>query len=203
MALVAGYTVTDIRSLGISGNVTLYASIVVTNVIRTTVLSIVNIITAIYLLVNVYSPITLYILWPVTSICLLVLIGYDTNITNAMRRIKSNSEQSQNNDQKHHTARNSLTNDFSSIPHSTRKIVRTRRNNEFGFNEDDLEMIQESSSQGQQERVRPEPIQQNINPLEDLQQDHSQEDSNVPHTTVMDMPGPSTVVNSSESLKTY
>lgn len=134
-----------------------------------------------------------------TSICLLVLVGYDTDITNAMRRIKSNSEHNQNNDQKHYTAKNSLTCDFSSIPHSTREIVHTRTNNELGFNDEDLEMLQESSSRGQRESVRPEPIQQDIYRLED----YSQGDPSVSHSTVTNMTGPSNDENTSESLKTY
>ncbi|GAA5815548.1 hypothetical protein MFLAVUS_009060 [Mucor flavus] len=116
-----------------------------------------------------------------------------------MRKIKSNSENNQNNDQKRHTARNSLDSNFNTILRSNRKIVRTRTNNEFGFNEDDLEMIQESSSQGQRESVQLEPIQQDVNPLEN----HSQGDPSVPHSTVMNMTGPSNVGNSSESLETY
>ncbi|KAI7898263.1 uncharacterized protein BX663DRAFT_564919 [Cokeromyces recurvatus] len=73
----------------VQGNVNLYISVVLSNVIRTVVLTIVSIACAVYYLSTYRDPILPLIIWPVTNVFFILLIGYDTNITNALKSVRS------------------------------------------------------------------------------------------------------------------
>ncbi|KAI9359721.1 hypothetical protein BD770DRAFT_319508, partial [Pilaira anomala] len=92
-----------INSTGARGNINLYISVVLTNAIRTAALSVVNIFATVYHILNI---INIYIVWPIVSIVLLITVGYDTNITYTIKRLRDQSQQGNDS----HTIRNTLLN---------------------------------------------------------------------------------------------
>ncbi|KAI9471998.1 MAG: hypothetical protein EXX96DRAFT_653175 [Benjaminiella poitrasii] len=73
---------------GVQGNFNLYISVIVANVIRTIILSLISIGCAIYYLTNIRNPVLILIIWPVTNMFFIILIGYDTNITQAIKNMR-------------------------------------------------------------------------------------------------------------------
>ncbi|KAL9538707.1 hypothetical protein MBANPS3_010729 [Mucor bainieri] len=83
--------VTHIRRLHadrVGGNVDLYKSVVISNAIRTILLSIVNLVCTVYYLVANDNPTMVLIVWPVSNMFLIALVGYDTDITKSINHCK-------------------------------------------------------------------------------------------------------------------
>ncbi|CAO3654484.1 unnamed protein product [Mucor fragilis] len=72
----------------VGGNVNLYTSVVISNAIRTIVLSVVNLVCTVYYLIANDNPTMVLIVWPVSNIFLIALVGYDTDITISINHCK-------------------------------------------------------------------------------------------------------------------
>ncbi|KAG2199817.1 hypothetical protein INT47_009430, partial [Mucor saturninus] len=75
--------------MGVEGNMSLYVSVVLTNAFRTFILSIINLICTVYLFVDNSDPANVLVIWPISSIFLILMIGYDTDITKTIRQLKT------------------------------------------------------------------------------------------------------------------
>ncbi|KAK4515017.1 40S ribosomal protein [Mucor velutinosus] len=89
--MITSILVTHIRRMyadQIGGNVNLYKSVVISNTIRTIILSIVNLICTVYYLIANDNPIMVFIVWPIGNMSLIVLVGYDSDITRSINHCK-------------------------------------------------------------------------------------------------------------------
>ncbi|KAF7721611.1 hypothetical protein EC973_004358 [Apophysomyces ossiformis] len=68
-------------------NTTLYFAVVCSNVVRTLALTVVNFISAIFIIMEHDSEIIM-LLWPVINFFFITLVGYDADVTKALRRIR-------------------------------------------------------------------------------------------------------------------
>ncbi|KAI8882419.1 hypothetical protein K501DRAFT_251539 [Backusella circina FSU 941] len=68
-------------------NKRIYTSVIYHNVIRTTCLTAVNLISAIFIIIKSKSR-NLMILWPIINIFFVVLVGYDSDVTKAIRQLR-------------------------------------------------------------------------------------------------------------------
>ncbi|GAN01742.1 hypothetical protein MAM1_0011c01177 [Mucor ambiguus] len=93
--------VTHIRRLHadrVGGNVRLYKSVVIFNATRTIILSMVNLVCAVYYLAANDSPAMVFIVWPISILFLIALVGYDTDITKSINHCKRLFSTTQTND---------------------------------------------------------------------------------------------------------
>ncbi|RCH99239.1 hypothetical protein CU098_010439 [Rhizopus stolonifer] len=84
-AIISAILVSHIRSLTFGDmrtSITLYTSVIYNNIIRTVLLTIVNIISAAFIFT--YTM----IIWPVTNIGFVLLIGYDSDITKTIQKLR-------------------------------------------------------------------------------------------------------------------
>lgn len=88
---IAFILVTHIRRLyadRVDGSVNLYKSVVISNAIRTILLSIVNLVCTVYYLVANDHLTMVLIVWPISNMFLIALVGYDTDITKSINHCK-------------------------------------------------------------------------------------------------------------------
>ncbi|KAI9264053.1 hypothetical protein BDA99DRAFT_508253 [Phascolomyces articulosus] len=71
---------------GTQGNISTYIGIVVQNIIRTTILTVVNLISAVFIIQKITSY-GIVVLWPVVNVLFVLLIGYDADLAQAMRHL--------------------------------------------------------------------------------------------------------------------
>ncbi|KAI8887319.1 hypothetical protein K501DRAFT_175735 [Backusella circina FSU 941] len=72
----------------IRGNVSLYISVLVSNVFRTVILTVINIISTTYFFTSNANTAAFIFLWPVSNILYIILIGYDTKIADTVRYLQ-------------------------------------------------------------------------------------------------------------------
>ncbi|KAF1802340.1 hypothetical protein FB192DRAFT_1280001, partial [Mucor lusitanicus] len=94
-SMITFILVTHIRRLHadrVGGNVNLYKSVVISNAIRTILLTLVNLVCTVYYLVVMYTandnPTMVLIVWPISNMFLIALVGYDTDITKSINHCK-------------------------------------------------------------------------------------------------------------------
>ncbi|EIE77800.1 hypothetical protein RO3G_02504 [Rhizopus delemar RA 99-880] len=79
-----------IRSLALDDmriNIILYTSVIYHNVIRSVLLTIVNLISAIFMITR-YTNDYIMLVWPIINIVFVVLVGYDSDVTKAIRKLQ-------------------------------------------------------------------------------------------------------------------
>ncbi|KAG2219735.1 hypothetical protein INT45_007774 [Circinella minor] len=77
-----------LRATRTQGNVSSYIGILIQNIIRTTILTIVNLISAIFILEKTTIR-GIMVIWPIVNLLFVVLIGYDADLAQAVRRLHS------------------------------------------------------------------------------------------------------------------
>ncbi|EPB87652.1 hypothetical protein HMPREF1544_05535 [Mucor circinelloides 1006PhL] len=75
----------------IGGNISLYKSVVISNAIRTILLSMVNLVCTVYYLIANDNPTMVLVVWPINNIFLIALVGYDTDIIKSINQCKRSS----------------------------------------------------------------------------------------------------------------
>ncbi|KAG0188120.1 hypothetical protein DFQ28_005349 [Apophysomyces sp. BC1034] len=70
------------------GNTSLYFAVVLHNVMRTFVLTIINLAAAIYIVTNNQANVVM-LMWPIGTLCFIILIGYDTDLTETIRKLRN------------------------------------------------------------------------------------------------------------------
>ncbi|CAO3632436.1 unnamed protein product [Cunninghamella echinulata] len=81
--IISYILITHIRRLedvGIPMNLTLYIGVIVNNIIRTVALTIVNLISGIFLIRSMSGE-SIMLVWPIINLFVVVLIGYDSDVT--------------------------------------------------------------------------------------------------------------------------
>ncbi|KAI8079660.1 uncharacterized protein B0P05DRAFT_587109 [Gilbertella persicaria] len=80
-----------IKKLNISGyneSMNMCTSVILSNVIRAAILSVTNLASALSYIYISDNPFTSFVIWPFANILFVTLIGYDTQITNALKQLK-------------------------------------------------------------------------------------------------------------------
>ncbi|KAI9281044.1 hypothetical protein BY458DRAFT_430018 [Sporodiniella umbellata] len=82
--------ISHIRSLDLGSirvNISLYTSVVYNNIIRTVLLTIVNTISAVFIITRNKNE-YIMLVWPIINIIFIVLLGYDSDVTKAIRQLQ-------------------------------------------------------------------------------------------------------------------
>ncbi|KAG2195528.1 hypothetical protein INT46_006185 [Mucor plumbeus] len=88
--MISAILISHIRSLvsdRMKVNKLLYTSVIYHNVIRSVCLTIVNLISAIFIIMKNHVD-TIMLLWPIINICFIILVGYDSDVTKAIRKLR-------------------------------------------------------------------------------------------------------------------
>ncbi|KAG0765217.1 hypothetical protein G6F60_004995 [Rhizopus arrhizus] len=88
--IISAILIMHIRSLTFGDmriSITLYTSVIYNNVIRTFLLTIVNIISAAFIFTSNGNKYTM-IVWPVTNIGFILLVGYDSDVTKTIQKLR-------------------------------------------------------------------------------------------------------------------
>ncbi|KAI8639175.1 hypothetical protein BD408DRAFT_350460 [Parasitella parasitica] len=88
--VISGILISHIRSLlsdKMKVNKLLYTSVISHNVIRTICLTIVNLISAIFIIMKNQADVIM-LLWPIINIFFVTLVGYDSDVTKAIRQLR-------------------------------------------------------------------------------------------------------------------
>ncbi|CAO0796053.1 unnamed protein product [Mucor circinelloides] len=88
--MISAILISHIRSLvsdRMRVNKLLYTSVIYHNVIRTICLTIVNLISAIFIIMKNQVDVIM-LLWPIINICFVILVGYDSDVTKAIRKLQ-------------------------------------------------------------------------------------------------------------------
>ncbi|KAK4517268.1 uncharacterized protein ATC70_000600 [Mucor velutinosus] len=88
--MISAILISHIRSLvsdRMKVNKLLYTSVIYHNVIRTICLTIVNLISAIFIIMKNQTEVIMLI-WPIINICFVILVGYDSDVTKAIRKLQ-------------------------------------------------------------------------------------------------------------------
>lgn len=91
-----------VKNVNVVTNIGLFIAIGATNVLRTTVLMISNLISAVLILIQ-ESQVVIMITWPIINFLFILLVGYDTDIARLLRKIHCSSS-----NQRHDTSRSEL-----------------------------------------------------------------------------------------------
>ncbi|KAI9484639.1 hypothetical protein BDB00DRAFT_854182 [Zychaea mexicana] len=76
----------QLRAAQTQGNIPSYVGIVVQNILRTLILTVVNLASAVFILRG-NSPYGIMVIWPIVNTLFVLLIGYDVDLAQAMRRL--------------------------------------------------------------------------------------------------------------------
>ncbi|CAO3630479.1 unnamed protein product [Cunninghamella blakesleeana] len=76
-----------LESAHVPVNMSLYVGVILTNVFRTVALTVVNITSAIFLLKNISSE-SIMLVWPIINLFVVLLIGYDSDVTKTIIRLQ-------------------------------------------------------------------------------------------------------------------
>ncbi|CEG67429.1 hypothetical protein RMATCC62417_03862 [Rhizopus microsporus] len=111
--------ISHIRSLAFDDmriNIILYTSVIYHNVIRTVALTIVNLLSAIFIITK-NSNEAIMLVWPIINIVFVCLVGYDSDVTKAIRKIR----------QRHWRQANSAANiDLGRVPSASQPMPKKR-----------------------------------------------------------------------------
>ncbi|KAG1260871.1 hypothetical protein G6F68_007108 [Rhizopus microsporus] len=111
--------ISHIRSLAFDDmriNIILYTSVIYNNVIRTVALTIVNLLSAIFIITK-NSNEAIMLVWPIINVVFVCLVGYDSDVTKAIRKLR----------QRHWRQANSSANiDLGSVPSASQPMPKKR-----------------------------------------------------------------------------
>ncbi|ORE02512.1 hypothetical protein BCV72DRAFT_234566 [Rhizopus microsporus var. microsporus] len=143
--MISVILISHIRSLAFDDmriNILLYTSVIYNNVIRTVALTIVNLLSAIFIITK-NSNEAIMLVWPIINIFFVCLVGYDSDVTKAIRKIR----------QRHWRQANSSANiDLGSVPSASQPMSKKRPlsreilNNQQSSLHDDLQSSDSSMS---------------------------------------------------------
>ncbi|CAO3654371.1 unnamed protein product [Mucor hiemalis] len=88
--MISGILIHHIRSLvsdRMKVNQNLYTSVILHNVMRTVLLTIVNLISTIFIVMK-HKTDVIMLLWPIINIAFVILVGYDSDVTKAIRKLR-------------------------------------------------------------------------------------------------------------------
>jgi hypothetical protein len=79
-----------VKNVNVVTNISLFMAVGATNVLRTTVLMISNLISAVLILIQ-ETQVVIMITWPIINFLFILLVGYDTDIARLLRKIHRSS----------------------------------------------------------------------------------------------------------------
>jgi len=88
-----------VKNVNVVTNISLFMAVGATNVLRTTVLMISNLVSAVLILIQ-EDQVVIMITWPIINFLFILLVGYDTDIARLLRKLhRSSSNQRQDSSQ--------------------------------------------------------------------------------------------------------